>query len=278
MPFDALRDLCARFDKVLNDEHCAFITASYLTGIDEATIYINFKEFLADVKDPRSKEIDITSSRIKNTSSIGSEGSDSDLRRLTRGRDNSPLSDILQRSAGKGALNRIRRSVDDEHMLDVAEAIFVKLADLMNEKGRGVRSFFNKYAEPEMLPDRTVLELLGPRGFLAGVKDVGIEDLQEFEVACLMRVLAKPELDSCVILNEFVMIMENFGVADQEDDCDDYIPDTEQSVHSNIGLEGEESKLANDADKIKDNAIKVEDIGSKSECKNTTEKKKRLAR
>ena len=29
-----------------------------------------------------------------------------------------------------------------------------------------------------------------------------------------MRVLAKPELDNAVILNEFVIIMENFGVMD----------------------------------------------------------------
>ena len=44
-----------------------------------------------------------------------------------------------------------------------------------------------------------------------------------------MRVLAKPELDNAVILNEFVMIMENFGVVDQmeADDSDDYISDTE---------------------------------------------------
>ena len=47
-----------------------------------------------------------------------------------------------------------------------------------------------------------------------------------------MRVLAKPELDNSIILNEFVMIMENFGVVDSPDgdDSDDYIPDTEQSI------------------------------------------------
>lgn len=136
LPFDALRDLCARFDKILNDEQCAFITASYLTEIDEAAIYINFKELLADLKDPRSKDLDITSSRHRATSSIGSEGSDSDIKRITRARDNSPLSDILNRSAGKGgALNRMRKSVDDEHMLDVAEAIFIKMADLLTERG-----------------------------------------------------------------------------------------------------------------------------------------------
>ena len=215
LPFDALRDLCSRFDKMLNDEHCAFITASYLTEIDEAIIYINFREFLGDLKDPRSKELDITSSRYRNTSSIGSEGSDTDIRRLTRPRESSPLSDMLSRSGSKGgALSRMRKSADDEHMLDVAEAIFVKLSDQLQEKGRSIRGVFTKYAEPEMFPDRTVLELLGPRAFLQGIKEVGIEDLQEFEVACLMRVLAKPELDSAIILNEFIMIMENFGVPD----------------------------------------------------------------
>jgi len=61
LPFDALRDLCARFDKIFTDEHCAFITASYLTEINEAVIYINFKEFLSDLKDPRSRDLDVAS-------------------------------------------------------------------------------------------------------------------------------------------------------------------------------------------------------------------------
>lgn len=48
-------------------------------------------------------------------------------------------------------------------------------------------------------------------------------------MACVMRVLAKPELDNHIVLNELVVIMENFGVIDQqdEDDVDDYVPDTE---------------------------------------------------
>ena len=50
------------------------------------------------------------------------------------------------------------------------------------------------------------------------------------EAACLLRVLTKPELDSAIILNELVLIMENFGVLDNfedEDDDDDYVPDEE---------------------------------------------------
>ena len=54
-------------------------------------------------------------------------------------------------------------------------------------------------------------------------------DLQEVEAACLMKVLAKPELDNHIILNELVLIMENFGVHDNldEDEEEDYVPDSD---------------------------------------------------
>jgi len=79
-----------------------------------------------------------------------------------------------------------------------------------------------------------VLELLSPRGFLEGVRDTGFEDVTEMEAACLMKVLAKPELDNAVILNEFVLIMENFGIPAlglEEDEYEnDYSPDTEDEA------------------------------------------------
>ena len=79
---------------------------------------------------------------------------------------------------------------------------------------------------------------MSPIGFLEGVKEAAaIDDLTEMEAACLLRVLAKPELDNAIILNEFTMIMENFGVPDlpygpddaaeeeDDDDFDDYVRD-----------------------------------------------------
>lgn len=50
-----------------------------------------------------------------------------------------------------------------------------------------------------------------------------------------MRVLAKPELDNQIILNEFALIMENFGVPlmDQTlSEDEDYIPDGEENSRS----------------------------------------------
>jgi hypothetical protein len=65
-----------------------------------------------------------------------------------------------------------------------------------------------------MMPDgKTMLELISPPAFLEACKrELKITEFTEVEVACLMRVLSKPELDDAIILNEFALIMENFGV------------------------------------------------------------------
>lgn len=73
---------------------------------------------------------------------------------------------------------------------------------------------------------------MSPIAFLEGIKDLGMQDLTEMEAACLLRVLTKPELDNAIILNELVLIMENFGVVDtfEDDDEDDYEPDEEEET------------------------------------------------
>lgn len=116
-------------------------------------------------------------------------------------------------------------------MLDIAEHCFIKIAEVMIEKNKSVRGIFTKYSIPEQFPDGSVLELMSPIAFLEGLKDLGLMDLSEMEAACLLRVLTKPELDSAIILNELVLIMENFGVVDNfddDDDVDDYEPDEEE--------------------------------------------------
>ena len=121
--------------------------------------------------------------------------------------------------------------MDEEEMLDVAEHCFIKIAEIMIERNRSVRGLFTKYSIPEQFPDGTILELMSPIAFLEGIKELGLDDLSEMEAACLLRVLTKPELDSAIILNELILIMENFGVVDNyeedEDEEDDYVPDEE---------------------------------------------------
>jgi len=61
-----------------------------------------------------------------------------------------------------------------------------------------------------------------------------------------MRVLAKPELNNAIILNELVLIMENFGVIDNLDDEEEeeYMPDEsdEETKHTTDNANTEEEK------------------------------------
>ena len=48
------------------------------------------------------------------------------------------------------------------------------------------------------------IELLSPMGLLDGIKELGIDDLTEKEIAFLLRVLTKPELDGAIVMPEFL--------------------------------------------------------------------------
>ena len=48
------------------------------------------------------------------------------------------------------------------------------------------------------------IELLSPMGLLDGIKELGINDLTEKEIAFLLRVLTKPELDGAIVMPEFL--------------------------------------------------------------------------
>ena len=142
----------------------------------------------------------------------------------------------------------------------------MRIADLLHMHQRTVKQAFLKYAQPEQFKDGSVLELISPRSFLDGVKDIGFDDVTELEAACLMKVLAKPELENSVILNEFVLIMENFGIptlSDEEEYENDYIPDSDEEKESGEAKK-EEDVAANkddkkDADKASDNLASNED-------------------
>jgi hypothetical protein len=86
-----------------------------------------------------------------------------------------------------------------------------------------------------------VIELLTPMAFLEGVKLIGLSDLSQVEAACVLRVLSKPELENAVILNELVLIMENFGVVETYDDDEESEDEEEeeQQTPSKAEVEGE---------------------------------------
>jgi len=129
-------------------------------------------------------------------------------------------------------------------MLDVAERCFVRIAEAIIQKGKSVRSAFANYiireeVEPEDGGEAETIELLSPIGFLEGIKDLGITDLEEVEVACLMRVLTKQDLENAILLRELIVIMDNFGIKDEPAAADDL---GEQEVEATPATDGGKKK------------------------------------
>jgi hypothetical protein len=96
-------------------------------------------------------------------------------------------------------------------MLDIAERCFMRIAEAIVEAGVSVRQAFQPFIIREEF-EGEYLELLSPIGFLEGVKELGVTDLEEVEVACLMRVLTKADLENAILLRELIVIMDNFGI------------------------------------------------------------------
>jgi hypothetical protein len=108
--------------------------------------------------------------------------------------------------------------IDEEEMLDIAEKCFLRIAEAIVAKGFTVREAFKKHIKKEIAAltndskHQEELELISPMGFLEAVKSLGISDFSEMHVACLMRILTKPDLENAILVEELIIIMENFGL------------------------------------------------------------------
>lgn len=126
-------------------------------------------------------------------------------------------------------------------MLDIAERCFMRIAEAILEAGVTVRQAFSPFIIREEFEGET-LELLSPIGFLEGVKELGVTDLEEVEVACLMRVLTKADLENAILLRELIVIMDNFGIQDDgaQDEDDEEKPNGRGNPGDGRGSDNED--------------------------------------
>lgn len=146
-------------------------------------------------------------------------------------------------------------------MLDIAEKCFVRIAEAVLEAGVSVRQAFQPFIIREEF-EGEALELLSPIGFLEGVKELGVTDLEEVEVACLMRVLTKADLENAILLRELIVIMENFGIQDDDgedrEERDTEGKDTsENNEPKSSGKKGRKAPQAMDLGQLDEKAIKI---------------------
>jgi hypothetical protein len=226
--------------------------------------YMAFKEHLLSTRPPgQTPEKSRNGSNLR--SARKSEGSMSDGGSASA--DGGMMKSRLLATGGSDMDEE--KHAEEERMLDIAEQCFMRIADLLHIIQKTVRAVFLRYSQPENFKDGSILELMSPRGFLEGIQDLGFDDITELEAACLMKVLAKPELENAIILNEFVLIMENFGIPPivEEDEAEnDYAP-TDDEEEKEKEPEQAEKKGEEDAEKEKQDAAE-----KKEEELNKTEK------
>ena len=148
--------------------------------------------------------------------------------------------------------------IDEEEMLDIAEKCFARIAKEIQDRGLTVAGAFEKYVQIEEI-EGEALALMSPVSFLEGIRELGIEDLEEIEVACLMRVLAKPNMDSAILLTELIVIMENFGIGDEEIDEDDAPSEAEpgQTPGDESTAKSKKGKKGIDLSQMDEKSVKI---------------------
>jgi len=100
-------------------------------------------------------------------------------------------------------------------MIDIAENCLIKVAEALLQHNISVKVLFQDEIVKEEIEGQE-FELLLPLSFLEGLKALELNEFSELDVACLMNILAKPQLDNAILVDELVAIMENFGIVEGE--------------------------------------------------------------
>lgn len=110
--------------------------------------------------------------------------------------------------------------IGEEEGLTIAENAFGKIAQLMLDRDVTVKEHFKKFITTEVLEmedgQEYDIELMTPEGFMLGLQNLGITEMTDTEVQCLMLILVKPELENTIVVSDLQMVMENFGIKDPE--------------------------------------------------------------
>jgi len=107
-------------------------------------------------------------------------------------------SPLKEKSENK-VLKEEEEDIDEDEMIDVAEKIFIRIAEEIIEQKTSVRAIFQANIFDAEI-DGEQYELLSPMGLLEGIKSLNIDDLQDFEIQYLLKVLSKPELDGAILM------------------------------------------------------------------------------
>jgi hypothetical protein len=131
--------------------------------------------------------------------------------------------------------------IGEEEVLDIAEACFKKIAISLNGYDITIRQLYQSKSLKEDVDGQTI-HLIEPLTFVEGLNEIGVTTFSELEIACLLKVLTKPQLENLILLEDLEVIMENFGEDDEEEGVGGVRDSDEVNVGQSLGAQREDRK------------------------------------
>ena len=97
----------------------------------------------------------------------------------------------------------------DEEMFQIAENALLKIAHWFYIRQTTVSELYGQHIIELEYDENTKLPVISPEIFIEGLKALEVENISELELACLMQVLVKPQLNNGILIEELESIIKN---------------------------------------------------------------------
>jgi len=101
--------------------------------------------------------------------------------------------------------------IDEEKATQITQSLFVRIAKKALAKGVSLSELYG----PKLIREEVqgeVFELISSDDFIAGLKTLGIDNLQPIECACLIKVLAASEDERFIKFDDLMEILSEYGI------------------------------------------------------------------
>lgn len=150
--------------------------------------------------------------------------------------------------------------INDEEMIKIAENCLLRISDELAKQKKTIHGLFKEHIMIEVIEDQEI-ELLAPIHFIEGIKKLGINDFNELEIACLVNLLTRPELDDLILVEELNILKDNSKI---HESVSEMLNKSQQSPYRDN--EDEQLQQMSSNEKIKKRGMNFDKIGDRSVC------------
>ena len=109
----------------------------------------------------------------------------------------------------------LSNKLSEKQILEMAEGIFQQVAEKLIESKQTVREVFDKESMIHVFPSydnvKNVVAITALK-FMDSMYRLGFSNINQLQIQCVMRVVAKPDLRNAILLEDLVTLLENYGV------------------------------------------------------------------